>query len=243
MMRSLCLAIVASAAGTFGTAAAQDSTGADRAFVLEGRAGVMQAIGGTGRMLIDPRSPDAAMGVTLGFQLSSRTWGWVSVDYKPDNQSARYGSSASDVPPIGLYALTAGVSRSFGLPGMPARWTPFELGLGAGATQTEIWPAGPLSGAAAPPEAELESVAESGLLGYRRWRPAAAGRLRIAVPIGPLRLSGTAGLLATYVGNVRLWDGGWEPTGEGNRYRPTAKVWRFGTVVTVPLTVGFGFTF
>jgi hypothetical protein len=223
------------AAGAFETARAQDTTTSERAYVLEGRLGGTAAVGAkTRRYLTD----DAAVGVTLAFEISERWWGWASADYKPWNWSG-FGESP---PAINMYALTAGVSRRIGLPFVSRRRKPFELGLGVGATQVQMHSQS-LGGEGAPPGAQLDDVASSGLLGSVRWRPTAAARLRLAVPIWALRVSATAALHATYVGDVPLWDGGWEPTGEGSRYRPSARVWSFGTVLTAPVTLGLGFSF
>ncbi len=236
MTRRLRLALVAwLTSGGFVTAHAQDTAASSRDFILEGRLGVTKGLDARSRSLI---GPEVAAGVTLAFQLSQRAWGWASVDYMPSILDPRYDDPRIGSPTIGFYSLTAGVSRTFGLPLLRSRWRLFEVGLGAGATQTELSPW--VVWTSPPPGAEVEN---RGALGFRRWRPAAAARLRIAVPIGALRLSGTAGLLATYIGDVPLWNGGWEATGDGSRYRLSTTVWPMGTVISVPLTIGLGFRF
>jgi hypothetical protein len=226
--------------GGFASARAQDTTASDRAYLLEGRLGGTAALGGRTRDLVGSH---AAVGVTFAFQISRHSWGWVSADYMPFNWS---GYERPDMPPgISMYALTTGVSRAFGSPFAWGPWKPFEVGLGVGATQMDIQLPANIggTGASPPPDAQLDDLSSSRLLAYRQWRPAAAARLRMALPIGPLRLSATAGLLATYVGDVPLWNGGWEPTGQGSRYRPSSRVWSYGTTFTAPLTVGLGFRF
>lgn len=220
-------------------ARAQDTTASDRVYLLEWRLGGTAPLGGRTAHLVNTA---ATAGATFAFQISHRSWGWVSADYTPWQWSDAYRTP--DMPPGGsMYALITGVSRTFGLPFASARWKPFEAGLGLGATQTHIEMPPNIQGAgtAPPPDAPRDDV--SGLLSYRRWRPAAAARLRVALPIGPLRLSATAGLLATYVGDVPLWDGRWEPVGDGSRYRPSSRIWSYGTTLTAPVTLGLGLRF
>lgn len=225
-------------AGT-GAARAQDTTASGRVFLLEARAGTTEALGATSRSLV---GPDDAIGVTFGFQLRGNSWGWASADYRPWNSSRLYPGPGMS-PGISLYTLTAGVSRTFGLPFGGMRWRPFEVGLGVGATQVKLQATGPNEPTSLPPDAELEGLS-SELVSTSRWRPAAAARLRVAIPlVRAVRLSATAGLIATHVGDVRLWNGRWEPTGEGSRYRASTQVWSYGTILTVPLTVGVGFQF
>jgi len=227
-------------AGGHGTARAQDTTRSERAFLLEGRVGVTEALGAGSRYLV---GPDGAAGVTFAFQLSGYQWGWVSADYKPWNSSVLYPGSGM-APGIGLYTLTAGVSRTFGVPFARMRWRPFEIGLGLGATKVDLQSNAHSDLEGIPADAEFESVFDSELMSTSPWRPSAAARLRIGAPLfRAVRVSATAGLIATHVGDVRLWNGRWEPTGEGSRYRPSSEVWSFGTIVTVPLTVGLGFRF
>ncbi len=227
-------------------APAQDTTAIERTFILEGRLGASGGIGGNRALL----KLDASTGVTFAFQLSRHWWGWTSADYRSDVGSSRLGGDGS--PAVELYTLTGGVSRTFGLPFLPSRWRPFEIGVGIGSTQSEIvttahWSAARLSAMSEEPsipaDAVLGPVFGTRLWSSTRWLPTMAGRLRMAAPLGPLRLSVTAGLQATYVGDVQLWDGGWEPTGDGAVYRPTSKVWSFGTLLTIPVTVGLGFRF
>jgi hypothetical protein len=237
---SVLAAAGALAAGGPASAPAQDTTAFDRGFLLEVRAGTTEALGATTKYLV---GPDAAIGVTFAFQLERRWWGWVSGDYKPENSSVAYlGPGMS--PRVGLYTLTAGVSRTFGLPFGLVRWRPFELGLGVGATQAQFQSTAQSQAGQFPPDAQFEDVFSSDLMESSRWRPSAAARLRIAVPVlRAVRLSVTAAVVATRVGDVRLWDGGWEATGEGSRYRPTSETWSYGTIFTVPLTVGVGLRF
>jgi len=121
--------------------------------------------------------------MTFAFQLSHRSWGWVSADYRPSNSSVMYPGPGMS-PAVSLYALTAGLSRTFGLPFAPARWRPFELGLGAGATQAQFETRAyqGTGGTGLPPDAQFEDVASSGLLSSSRWRPTATARLRVACP-------------------------------------------------------------
>lgn len=243
------LLFVGGVAGSGGleTARAQDTTAREPDFILEARVGQTEALGGTSRTLV---GPDAAVGVTFAFQLSQRVSGWLSADFRPSNVSTMYRDGTS--PAVEFYALTGGLSRTFGLPFLPSRWRPFELGFGIGATQTAIetransYSGVPLltpEGTTFPPDAEFERVFDTALWSSTRWRPTAAVRLRMALPLGPLRLSATAGVLATPVGDVRLWDGRWESAEDGTSYRPTSKVWSFGTVYTAPLTIGLGVRF
>ena len=231
------LAVVLTTGGLT-TAAAQDTTASDRDFVLEGRIGGVKPLGGRTRSMIGPQMVG---GVTLAFELSSRLWGWANIDYMPQNEYARYDDPRIGSPTFSLYALTGGLSRKFGLPFLPARLRPFELGIGAGATQTQLSSGFGMVPTSPPPGAEVEEG--SFPIGYRRWRPAASVRFRAALPIGPLRLSGTAGVLVTYVGDVSLWNGGWEPAGDGVRYRPSRTVHPIGTLVAAPLSLGLGFRF
>jgi hypothetical protein len=228
-------AITVIASAVADPARAQDTTTSERAYILEGRLGGTGAVGArTRRFLAD----DAGLGVTLAFEITQRWWGWASADYRPSN-----GYTFEQSPPsMSMYALTAGASRRIGLPFVSGRRKPFELGLGVGATQVHMY--SPTSGSGgAPPDAPLDDLGSSGLLESIRWRPTAAARLRLAVPIWALRVSATAALHATYIGDVPLWNGGWEPTGEGSRYRPSARIWSFGTMFTAPVTLGFGFRF
>lgn len=228
-------------------ARAQDTTASERSFILEGRLGVSDGLGGKSGSLV---RANAVTGVTLSFHLSRHWWGWASADYRSDLGSGRWSGDSS--PALELYTIAAGVSRTLGLPILPARWRPFELGFGIGATQSLIQTtanqfgntisANP-EGSTFPPDAVFERVLGTRLWSSSRWLPTMAGRLRMAAPLGPIRLSVTAGVVATYVGDVQLWDGGWEPTGEGAHYRPTSKVWSYGTLLTVPVTVGLGFRF
>lgn len=223
------------------TARAQDTTASDRVYLLEWRLGGTAPLGGRTAHLV---STAATAGATFAFQISRRSWGWVTADYTPWQSSDAF--TTPDTPPGGsMYALVAGLSRTFGFPFTPARWKPFDAGLGLGATQTQIEmpPNIETAGAAPPPDAPHDDLSGSGLLSYRRWRPAAAARLRVALPIGPLRLSATAGLLATYVGDVPMWDGRWEPVGNPSRYRPSSRIWSYGTTFTAPVTLGLGFRF
>ena len=222
------------AASGVARADAQDTGSTSRAFVFEGRLGVTDALGAS-RMVV---GQSAAAGATLAFQLSRRIWGWASVDYKPTDTYRYYLGQ----PAIGLYTLSAGLSRTFGMPFLPDRWRPIEFGLGLGATQTEIWPE-PVWREDPPPSDMLPDGAGFRATSFQGWRPTAAMRLRLALPIGPLRLSATAGILATHVGGVQLWDGGWEPTGDGTRYRLTSAPWSPRTIYSVPLTAGLGFRF
>jgi hypothetical protein len=229
-------------------AAAQDTTAIERTFVLEGRLGVSDGLGGKSGALV---KADAATGVTLAFHLSRQWWGWASADYRSDFGAGTWYTS--DRPPaLELYTLAAGVSRTFGLPFLPSRWRPLEIGFGIGATQSEIQTTANQfgntvttlpDGSPYPPDAVFERVVGTRLWSSARWLPTMAGRVRMAAPLGPLRLSVTAGILATYVGDVQLWDGGWAPTGEGMVYRPTSRVWSYGTLLTVPVTAGLGFRF
>jgi hypothetical protein len=227
------ITVVTSAAAE--PARAQDTTTSGRAYILEGRLGGTAAVGARTRQVL---ADGPAFGATLGFEISQRWWAWASADYRP---TIWYGSEPSP-PPLNMYALTAGVSRRIGLPFVSGRRKPFELGLGVGATQVHMYSRISGSGGV-PPGAQLDDVGSSGLLESITWRPTAAARLRLAVPIWALRVSATAALHATYVGDVPLWDGGWEPTGEGSRYRRSARTWSFGTMFTAPVTLGFGFRF
>jgi hypothetical protein len=247
MRRPLVFAgILAAAAPQAGPA--QDTTVAERTFILEGRLGVSDGLGGRSGALLNPT---AMTGVSLAFHLSRHWWGWASADYQSDlgSTSRLYMDSRVRPPALELYTLTAGVARRVGLPFLPSHWRPFEIGVGIGATQSEIQTMANTSGNTVftrdrfPPDAEFESVFGTGLWSSTRWLPTTAARLRMAAPLGPLRLSLTTGITATYVGDVQLWDGGWEPTGEGTRYRPTSTVWSYGTLLTVPLSVGLGFRF
>jgi hypothetical protein len=228
------------AGGRTGAARAQDTTASGRVFLLEARVGTTEALGATSRSLV---GPDAAIGVTFGFQLRGSSWGWASADYRPGNSSTLYPGPGMS-PWISLYTVTVGVSRAVGLPFAGTRWRPFEVGLGVGATQVNLEATRTNEPTTFPPDAEFEDLTSSDLLSSSRWRPAAAARLRVAIPlVRAVRLSATAGLIATHVGDVRLWNGRWEPTGEGSRYRPSTQVWSYGTILTVPLTVGVGFRF
>jgi hypothetical protein len=219
---------------------AQDTAASDRAFFLEARLGTTEALGARSRYLV---GPDAAIGVTFGFQLKGSSWGWVSGDYKPGNSSVLYPGPGMS-PWVSLYSLTGGVSRTFGLPQILPRWRPFEIGVGVGATQVQAESRAQSDLTSIPPDAQFESLDDTELLSSSRWRPAVAARFRISVPLAPfMRLSATAGLVATHVGDVRLWNGKWESTGEPGRYRPSAATWPFGTLLSVPLTLGIGFKF
>jgi hypothetical protein len=230
----LALACVLGVVGS-ATASAQDTAATDRAFIFEGRLGAVIVAGGSSRRLF---RPGPATGATLAFHVARHTWGWASVDYKPtESDQASLGR-----PTVGLYTLSAGMARTFGMPFLPSRWRPIELGLGLGATQTEIWPDRRPTDDPPPPDMQLEAGHLS-LLYFREWRPAIATRLRLALPLGPLRLSATAGVVATYVGGPQLWDGGWEPTGDGLHYRLTSAPWSPRILYAVPLTAGFGFKF
>ncbi len=113
-------------------APAQDTTAAERTFILEGRVGASGGIGGSRSLL----KLDASTGVTFAFQLSRHWWGWTSADYRSDVGSIRFGGDGS--PAVELYTLIGGVSRTFGLAFLPSRWRPFEIGVGIGSTQSEI---------------------------------------------------------------------------------------------------------
>ena len=234
------------AAVALDAALAQDTSTVEPTFILEGRIGANGGIGRSRSLL----KLDAATGVTFAFQLSRHWWGWTSADYRSDAGQITWGGDG--LPAVELYTLTAGVSRTFGLPFLPSRWRPFEIGVGIGSTQSEILTTADLAAARIPatpegprfpPDAVFEPVYGTRLWSSSRWLPTMAGRLRMAAPLGALRLSVTAGLHATYVGDVQLWDGGWESTGDGTPYRPTSKVWSFGTLLTAPVTVGLGFRF
>jgi hypothetical protein len=233
------------------TGSAQEPTAAERSFILEGRLGVSDGLGGRSGSLV---KPNAITGVSLSFHLSRHWWGWASADYRSDLGAYPdwYSDNRVRAPALELYTLTAGIARTFGLPFLPSRWRPLEIGVGIGATQSEIQTTANRSGntvsrtsggSNVPSNAEFEPLFNTSLWASTRWLPTMAARLRMAAPLGPLRLSLTTGITATYVGDVQLWDGGWEPTGEGTRYRPTSTVWSYGTLLTVPLTVGLGFRF
>jgi hypothetical protein len=224
-------------AGWAGSAAAQDSSSAGPVFTLEARGGTIATLGATRQRL---QAPLVVAGVTFSFKVTDRLWGWTSIEYQPSAESTSW-YEPSELPVVGLYSLTAGVSRRFGVPLTKIRWRPFELGLGLGASQTDIY--GLNRYWTSPPSGADTERLDPALLSSIRWRPTVAARARFEIPVWALRLSASAGLLATHVGDVRLWDGGWEATEDGSRYRPSSKVWRLGTVVTVPLSVGLGFTF
>jgi hypothetical protein len=220
-------------------ARAQDSTGSGRSFLLEARLGTMESVGATSRYLA---SFEPAFGATLAFQLKGTWWGWLSGDYMPTNWSTMYAARRS--PAVGLYTLAGGVSRRVGFPLGLAGWQPFEFGLGVGATQVQVQSTAQSQTAGLPPDAEFDRVSDSGLFSSSRWRPAAAARFRVAVRVvRAVHLTGTAGLIATHVGTVPVWNGGWEPTGDGARYRPSSEPSAFGTILTMPLTLGIGVRF
>lgn len=238
MRRAVIVALLLAAAAD---AAAQDSAAQRRPIIIEVRAGRTEMLGYTARVLIGPGD---AVGLTGATRLSAGVDGWFSADYRPLNSSALYrGRDLS--PAVSLYALTVGVSRLLGPAQGRARVRPVEVGLGAGATQTGVEWRGYNSVTGPPPAAEVEQDPRSaGLLSSHRWHATAAARLRLVVPVGRVaRLSATGALAATPVGDVRLWSGGWEPTGEGGRYRPSVQTWRYGTIVSMPLTLGLGAEF
>lgn len=216
----------------------QETTASNRTYLLDFHVGHTATVGGRSRGLV---AENGAASLAFAFEATRRSWGWVSFDFRP--MTSLWGYRTDVVPPrVGMYAITAGVSRKLGPAIGRTRWLPIEVGLGAGATRVEIMSNGYIGAntpaSELPPDAELERVPFE-LMRSLRWRPAAAARARLSVPIGSaFRLGVGASLLATRVGDVRLWDGGWEPTGTESRYRPTPRVWSFGTVVTAPVTIG-----
>jgi hypothetical protein len=160
------------AAADVRSAIAQDTTASGRAFLLEGRVGTTEALGGRSRSLV---GPDAAIGVTFGFQIKGSSWGWVSGDYKPGNSSVMYPGPGMS-PWVSFYSLTGGISRTFGLPYVLPRWRPFEIGLGVGATQVEFQSVRQSDLTGIPPDAEFENVVDSELWSSSRWRPMAKWR-------------------------------------------------------------------
>jgi hypothetical protein len=217
-------------------AGAQDTTASTRTYLLEVRIGEASGVGAHSTTLVGKDA--GAVGLTFAFEASRRSWGWVSFDFRPMTAPYDYFSSPSPVPPsIGMYSIMAGVSRKFGRPIGRSRWQPLELGVGAGASRVEMIAYGPVGPQDYPADAQLERLAV-GLVSAVRWQPAAAARLHLTLPLGSaFRIGGGVSLVATHVGDVRLWDGLWEPTGVGSRYRPTTRVWAFGTTVTAPVTV------
>ena len=237
-MRYLILATllaVAPAQATHG----QDSTASRWPVLIEARVGTTEMLGDPGRTLI---GPDAAIGVTVAVEVSRRLGTWFSMDYRPTNSSVLYNGPTLS-PAVTIHALTAGVYRALGPTIGRARMRPIELGLGVGMTRVRAeWRGNTVT--EPPAGAPFEDPWSAGLLSSRRWGGTATARLRIALPLGRVaRLSATGALAATRVGDVRLWNGQWEPTGDGNSYRPSSDTWRYGTVVTVPLTLGLGVHF
>jgi hypothetical protein len=230
-------ALVAAAAGT---ARAQDSTAVRRLILLELRLGTTEILGDPGRTLI---GPDGAIGLTGAVRVSARLGAWFSADFRPSNSSVLYNGPDLS-PAVSMYALTAGVSRPLGPSLGRARQRPIEVGVGVGATQMEVQWRGYNNVTQPPPDAQLEDPQSAGLLESRRWRPTATARLRLVLPLGRVaRLSATGALAATHVGDVRLFNGRWEPTGDGTRYRASSEAWRYGTIVAVPITFGLGAEF
>lgn len=147
-------------------------------------------------------------------------------------------------PAVSIYALTVGVSRALGPAVGRSGVRPIEVGLGVGATQVGVEWRSYDAVSEPPPGAQVEDPRAAGLLTSRRWHPSATARLRLVVPLARLiRLSATGALAVTPVGDVRLWNGQWEPVGDGTRYRASSQAWRYGTVVSVPLTLGLGAEF
>jgi hypothetical protein len=221
------------------TTRAQDSTASRRPILIEARVGTTEMLGDPGRTLI---GPDAAIGVTVAVEGSRRVGAWFSTDYRPSNSSVLYNGPTLS-PAVSIHALTAGVYRALGLSIGRARMRPIELGLGVGATRmTAEWRGNTVT--EPPAGAQVDNPWSAGLLSSRRWGPTATARLRIALPLGRIaRLSATGALAATRVGDVRLWNGQWEPSGDGTRYRASSETWRYGTIVAVPLTLGVGAAF
>jgi hypothetical protein len=233
--------VVAAALVAVASAAArtQESTAPRRPILIELRVGKTEMLGDPGRTLV---GPDDAIGLTGAVQLSSTVGAWVSADYRPSNSSVLYPGPGLS-PAVSLYALTVGVSRRVGPALGRVRLRPIEIGLGAGATQmvaeTRINQV-----TEPPPNAQPEAPYAAELLESRRWRPTGCVRLRLAVPLGRVaRLSAAGALAASHAGDVRLWNGRWESTGGGTRYRASTQVWRYGTIVAVPLTLGLGAEF
>lgn len=219
--------------------AAAQGHASDRIYLLDFHIGQTVSVGGRGRRLV---ADNGAAGVAFAFQATRRSWGWVSFDFRPTAAAWEewyYTQPQSDLPPsVGMYAITGGGSWRFGPAIGRSRWLPLEVGLGAGATRVEIVSNGSRMTPEFPAESQFEDVFAAGLLSSLRWRPTAVARLRLSLPVGSaFRLGAGASLLATHLGDVRLWDGGWEQTGTDSRYRPTSRIWSFGTVVTAPITV------
>jgi hypothetical protein len=237
MTRSIVVVVALFAAA--GVAQGQDSAAFRRRILLEARAGMTEMLGDPGRTLI---GPDDAIAVAGAAQLSPKFAAWLNADFRPSNSSRLYpGPGAS--PAVSMLALTVGVSRTFGPPLGRVRLRPIDMGLAAGATRILVEWRGYNDVTEPPPGAQAEDPQAAGLLSSARWRPTAAARLRLAVPLGSVVLSGTAALLATRVGDVPLWDGQWEPTENPSRYRAGRQTWRYGTTTTVPLTIGLGVAF
>jgi hypothetical protein len=238
MTRSIVVVVALFAAA--GVAQGQDSAAFRRRILLEARAGMTEMLGDPGRTLI---GPDDAIAVAGAAQLSPKFAAWLNADFRPSNSSRLYpGPGAS--PAVSMLALTVGVSRTFGPPLGRVRLRPIDMGLAAGATRILVEWRGYNDVTEPPPGAQAEDPQAAGLLSSARWRPTAAARLRLAAPIGRVvRLSAAAALLATHVGDVRLWNGQWEPTGDGSRYRASSQTWRYGTAVSVPFTLGLGVAF
>jgi hypothetical protein len=231
--------VVAAALVAAAGAAAQESTAPRRPILIELRVGKTEMLGEPARTLI---GPDDAIGLTGAVQLSPTLGAWVSADYRPLNSSVLYPGPGLS-PAVSLYGLTVGVSRRLGPALGRVRLRPIEIGLGAGATQmvaeTRI-----SQFTEPPPNAQPEAPYAAELLESRRWRPTGCVRLRLAVPLGRVaRLSAAGALAATHAGDVRLWNGQWESSAGGTRYRASAQVWRYGTIVAVPLTLGLGAEF
>jgi hypothetical protein len=227
-------------AAAAGVGRAQESPAFRRLILVEARVGTTEMLGNPGRTLI---GADDAIGVGGAVQLSPKLAAWLNADFRPSNSSRLYPGPGLS-PAVSMLALTVGVSRAFGPPIGRAQWRPIDVGLGAGATRTMVEWRGYNDVTEPPPGAQLEDPRAAGLLSSARWRPTAAARLRLAVPVGRVaRLSATAALLATHVGDVRLWNGQWEPTGDGSRYRASSQTWRYGTAVSVPFTLGLGVAF